>query len=359
MPPVSPHTSKIAALRESLRGRVALLAHQYVLPELARLADAVGDSLELARLAAERPEREILLLGVRFMAESAALLAGENKRVYAPVPAAGCALAEAVRADALARALEELARRGREIVPVAYANTDVAVKAVVGRRGGAVATSANAVVVVRSFLERGKTVLFLPDENLGRVVAWSLGLREEEVRLWGEAPVEDPRTRLFLWPGACPVHAALEAEDLRRRKKSEPHARFLVHPECPLPAVREADAWGSTRRIQDYVESLPPGTRVYVGTEERMVRRLAEDHPELDVRPLLPRESGVCPYFSALTPERVAEALRAIAEGRGEAYEVRIPPELASDARRAVERMVALTNAATSRGWRGAPQKTP
>jgi len=255
--------------------------------------------------------------------------------------------------------LEESARRGREVVPVAYANTDVAVKAVVGHRGGAVATSANAVAVVRAYLDRGKSVLFLPDENLGRVVAWTLGLREKEVRLWGEAPVEDRRIRLFLWPGACPVHAVLDAETLRRRKQSEPHARFLVHPECPLSAVRKADAWGSTRRIQDEVESLPPGTRVYVGTEERMVRRLIEDHPELDVRPLLPRESSVCPYFAALTPERVAEALRAIAEGRGRAYEVRIPPELASDARRAVERMVALTHAATSRGWRGAPQKTP
>lgn len=257
-----------------------LLAHYYQRPEVQDAADHVGDSLELCRWAARASEPVIVLCGVRFMAETAALLCPE-KKVLLPRGDAGCALADTVQLDRLRQVKSHYA----DLAVVAYINTSIDVKA----ESDLCCTSANAAQVLRS-IETGRRILFLPDRNLG---TWAARQSGREV---------------ILWDGLCPTHAALSREDLLDAKAKFPDARVMVHPECALEIHALADCVAGTSGLLAYAANPSSGNEFIVGTEQGMLHRLRQENPRKRFYPAA--DHLVCPSMKMTTLEDVEHVLR-------------------------------------------------
>jgi len=294
----------IEAIHRLKRERNAvILAHNYQTPEIFHgVADIVGDSLALAREATRVDADVIVLAGVHFMAETAKLLNPE-KTVLIPDMAAGCSLADSITPEDIA--LMRQAHPGAPVVT--YVNTSAAVKAA----SDICCTSGNAKKVVESL--GVPKVLMLPDEYLARNVA-----RETDVEL-------------IAWRGHCEVHELFTAEDVREMREAFPGVTIIAHPECPPEVVAEADFSGSTAGMSDYVRDAKPG-RVVLLTECSMSDNVAVNHPEVNfVRPC-----NLCPHMKRITLSNIRSALEEMR------HEVTIDPAIADDARRAVERMLAV-----------------
>jgi quinolinate synthase len=292
-----------AILELKRRHNAVILAHNYQTPEIFHgVADIVGDSLALARKAVEVDADIIVLAGVHFMAETAKLLNPE-KTVLIPDMEAGCSLAESITPEDIA-----LLRQAHPGVPVVtYVNTSAAVKAA----SDICCTSGNARQVVESL--GVPKVLMLPDEYLARNVA-----RETKVEL-------------IAWHGHCEVHELFTADDIRQLRENYPGVTVLAHPECPPDVVEAADFAGSTAVMSDYVGKKRP-SRVVLLTECSMSDNVAVHHPDVEfIRPC-----NLCPHMKRITLGNIRKALE---EGR---HEVTVDPAIAADARRAVERMLAI-----------------
>lgn len=342
--------------RKALGKDLLILAHHYQRDEIVEVADYRGDSLELSRKAAGSEAKWIVFCGVHFMAETAAILARDGQRVLIPREDAGCFLAHSVDYPSLVelwRRLGEVMDPDREIFPVAYVNTTADVKAFVGEKGGACCTSSSAEAVLRWALSRRARVLFVPDQYLGRNTARRLRIPDEEIAVW------DPRrppermdrfaqARLILWRGACNVHIRFLPEDVWRVREEHPGVRVVVHPECRPEVVELADEVGSTSYIIKAVSSSPPGSSWAVGTEERLVARLARENPDKEVFSLA-EVPPFCSYMSLTRPGDLAATLQALLE-KEKRNAVEVPPEIRAPAREALERMLEI-----SRRW--APQR--
>jgi quinolinate synthase len=280
-----------------------LLAHNYQTPEIFHcVADIVGDSLALAREAIKADAAVIVLCGVHFMAETAKLLNPE-KVVLIPDPEAGCSLAASITAEDV-RLLRE---RYPGVPIVTYVNTSAEVKA----ESDICCTSGNAVAVVESL--GAPQVIMLPDEYLARNVAAAT------------------RVEIIPWRGHCEVHERFTVADIRTLRAEHPGIRVLAHPECPPEVVAEADYVGSTQGMSEYVASARP-TRVVLLTECSMSDNVSIQHPEVAfVRPC-----NLCPHMKRITLGKIREALETMR------HEVTVDPTVASRARRAVERMLAV-----------------
>ena len=292
-----------AILELKRRRNAVVLAHNYQTPEIFHcVADIVGDSLALAREAADTDADVIVLAGVHFMAETAKLL-NPGKTVLIPDSQAGCSLADSITAEDV-RAL----RRQYPGVPVVtYVNTSAAVKA----ESDVCCTSGNAKAVVESL--GVPRVLMLPDEFLARNVQ-------------AETDVE-----LIPWRGHCEVHERFTPAEVREFREAHPGVVVLAHPECPPEVVAEADFSGSTAMMQDFVERERPA-KVMLLTECSMSDNVAARHPGIDfVRPC-----NLCPHMKRISLANIRRALETLT------HEVTIDPAVAAPARRAVERMLAV-----------------
>ncbi len=287
---------------------VTLLAHNYVRPEVQAAADFVGDSLELARIARDRVETPYLVVaGVDFMAETAALL-NPDKTVIHPEPFSRCAMALRLTPG------DVLAARAAypDAAVVAYVNTSAAVKAV----SDVCCTSANAVEIVNALEE--KTVIFVPDRNLALHVA---ARTEKEV-----VPV--PAI------GCCPVHHALTAGEVRAARALHPGAEVMVHPETSPEVQAEADYIGSTSGMLRRATQTRAET-VIVGTEIGLIPRLEQAAPGRRFIPASPHL--VCADMKMITLELIEQAIAR------HGPVVKVPEPVASRARHALERMLALS----------------
>lgn len=303
-------------VRRLARSRDALiLAHNYQLPEVQDVADHVGDSLALSRLAAASDASVIVFAGVYFMAETAKILAPQ-RTVLIPEVGAGCSLAEAIDAAALRAWKAE--HPGAAVV--AYVNTSAEVKA----EADVCCTSANAVQVVAA-LPAEREVLFLPDQFLGAHVARVTGRRD-----------------IHIWPGECHVHAAISPAELRRRVADEPAAEVFIHPECgcATPALWLASA-GDLPAQRTHVLSTggmlarartTTSSKVLVATETGMLHQLRRANPVTSFEAV--NDNAVCRYMKMTTG---ASLLRCLREG---VTEVSVPARVAARARRAVARML-------------------
>jgi len=294
----------IDAILELKRQRNAvILAHNYQTPEIFHcVADLVGDSLALARMAMSAEADVIVLAGVHFMAETAKLLNPE-KTVLIPDLAAGCSLAESITPEDV-----RLLRKGYPGVPiVTYVNTSAAVKA----ESDICCTSGNARAIVESL--GVKRVIMLPDEYLAQNVA-------------AETHVE-----IIRWAGHCEVHELFSASDVRQLRENHPGVIVLAHPECPPEVLAEADFAGSTAAMSDYVAQQKP-PRVVLLTECSMSDNVAVRHPELEfIRPC-----NLCPHMKRITLKNIRAALEK------NQHVVTIDAAVAARARLAVERMLAI-----------------
>ena len=336
---------RIQAVRDAQGTQLLILTHHYQRMEIADLGDFKGDSFELARIAADRPDaRVIVFCGVHFMAEAARLLAAPDQRVFMPDPQAGCPMADMIDRRDLEAAWARIHRVvGSEIVvPITYMNSSAETKAFCGERGGLVCTSSNAERSFRWALEQGDRVLFVPDEFLGRNSAAAVGVPEEAVAVYnphtedgGLSDAEIRRAKVIVWKGFCHVHTWFTPSHVAAARAAHPEARVVVHPECPPPVVQAADAAGSTRFIVDFVRDAGPGAVVVVGTEINLVKRLARDFPD---RTVLPLDLSLCPNMSRTTLEKLARVLETFPP----THEVLLPPEVVTHARVALQRMLAL-----------------
>lgn len=291
--------------------KIFILAHYYQRPEIQEVADAVGDSLALARIAADTDAEIIVMCGVHFMAQTAKILC-PDKKVLIPDSEAGCSLADSCPADEFAKFV---ASHPDHIV-VSYVNTSAEVKALTD----VVVTSGNALRVVKSLPEDAK-IIFGPDHNLGEYIMAQTG-RE-----------------MVLWPGACHVHDRFSLEGIRNLKKEYPDAKVLVHPECRKSLQMIADCVGSTAALLDYARSSE-AKRFIVVTESGILFEMRRKCPEKEFIAAPPDEPGCrcneCEYMKLNTLRKLYECMR------DETPEVDVDRELAEKALRPIRRMLEL-----------------
>ncbi len=280
-----------------------ILAHNYQTPEIFHcVADVVGDSLQLAKLAADVDADVIVQCGVHFMAETSKLLS-PNKTVLIPDSRAGCSLASSITgAD-----VRLLKQRYPGVPVVTYVNSSADVKA----ETDICCTSSNAVQVVESLgVDR---VIFLPDEYLGKYVAAQTSVK------------------LILWKGHCEVHERFTAEELRAYRDADPSIEIIAHPECPPEVLAEADFTGSTAHMIDWVKSRRPA-KVLMVTECSMASNVQAEVPDVNfIKPC-----NLCPHMKRITLPKILSSLVNMSE------EVIIDPAIAERARLPIERMINL-----------------
>ena len=305
-------------MRQLARDRDAvILAHNYQLPEIQDVADHVGDSLALSRIAAQAKESTIIFCGVHFMAETAKILS-YDKTVIIPDARAGCSLADTINAEQLRMWKAE----HPGAVVVSYVNTTAAVKA----ETDICCTSSNAVEVVQS-IDIDTEILFCQDQFLGA----------HAQRVTG-------RTNMHIWMGECHVHAGINGQDLKAMVAAEPDAELFIHPECgcatsamylassgAVPAER-TKILSTSGMITAAKETR--AKKVLVATETGMLHQLRKANPLVIFEPV--NRAAVCKYMKMNTPEKLLEALRT---GKDE---VTVPRDIADRARLSVERMIAI-----------------
>jgi quinolinate synthase len=340
----------IGAAKTALGSRLFILGHHYQRDEVMRWADARGDSFGLSRIAADQAAEFIVFCGVHFMAESADVLTGDHQKVVLPDLNAGCSMADMADIDQVEEAWDELARviDVDGLVPVTYMNSAAALKAFVGRHGGAVCTSSNARAVLTWALHRGERVLFFPDQHLGRNTGFELGYGAGDMRVWnprqamgGLSDREVKESTLLLWKGHCSVHQRFRPEHVAAFRAEHPDGIVMVHPECAHEVVELGDVTGSTDAIIRAVAAARAGSVIGVATEIHLVKRLDDEAPDKTVVCLDPL---VCPCstMSRIDPPHLAWVLQGLVEG-----EVRnrivVDAEVAEWARVALERMLTIT----------------
>jgi quinolinate synthase len=290
--------------------RAIILAHHYQDNEIQDLADAVGDSLELARKAQNFAGDVIAFCGVWFMAETAKVL-NPRRIVVVPDRDASCSLVESCPAEQI-RAYRRL---HRDDVIVSYINTSVEVKA----ESDILCTSRNAVAVVNS-IPSDKNILFLPDINLGNYVKKQTG-----------------RENMKIWQGACIVHATFAARKLSAARSHYPHALVAAHPECPEDVLSMADFIGSTSAIIDWCVSSAADEFI-VMTESGVAHSLERKAPDKRFH-FLPNENcncSECPYMRRNTLEKLRDALRNLSP------RVELPADIIERAAIPIQRMLAV-----------------
>ncbi len=341
----------IEAARTELGPRLFVLGHHYQRDDVMRWADARGDSFGLSRLAAGQTEAEfIVFCGVHFMAESADVLTGDHQKVVLPDLNAGCSMADMADIDQVEEAWEDLARvvDVDRLVPVTYMNSAAALKAFVGRHGGAVCTSSNARAVLTWALQQGERVLFFPDQHLGRNTGYELGYGADDMAVWnprlalgGLTDREVKESVLLLWKGHCSVHQRFRPEHVEAFRAEHPDGIVMIHPECAHEVVELGDVTGSTDAIIRAVAAAPSGSVIGVATEIHLVNRLHNESPDKTVVCLDPL---VCPCstMSRIDPPHLAWVLEGLVEGEVR-NQIVVDRETAAWAKVALERMLAIT----------------
>ncbi|MBF4694530.1 quinolinate synthase NadA [Fusibacter ferrireducens] len=292
---------KIKTLK--IEKKAMILAHHYQMEEIKAVADYVGDSLELAKIASDCEAETLILCGVYFMAETAKILS-PHKKVILPNFKAGCPMAEMVTA--------ELLKAEKQKYPnaqvVCYVNSSAEVKA----ESDICCTSSNAVKIVKSL--KSKQVIFVPDQNLGHYTSKFV-----------------PEKEVILWKGFCPTHHRMDMKDIKSVRQHYPEAEILVHPECRPEIVDQADFVGSTSQIISYAQKSTAKVLV-IGTEEGVMATLKHNSPEKEF--VLLNSHFVCPNMKKT---KLEDILRVLEMGGNE---VLLDPNVSKRAYHAIQKML-------------------
>lgn len=294
--------------------KAVILAHYYVDGAIQDIADFVGDSLALARQAAEHASdaRIVVMCGVNFMGETVKILC-PDKKVLVPDTAAGCSLADSCPADAFAEFIRE--HPGHTVI--SYVNTSAEVKALTD----ILVTSSNALKIVGS-LPQDEKIIFGPDRNLGNYISSVTG------------------RQMLIWDGACHVHERFSAEGIARLKREHPEAPVLVHPECARPVLLLADHVGATSGLLAY--ALKSDAKEFiVATEPGIIHQMRKAAPDKTFIPAPATDSTCgcndCAYMKLNTLAKLASCLE------NETGEISVDPVLAAKALRPIQRMLELS----------------
>jgi len=285
--------------------KAVILAHNYQPPEIQDLADFCGDSLGLSIKAAETDAQVIVFCGVKFMAETAAILSPE-KTVLLPDKFAGCPLADMITAEQLSG----LKQKYPDAVVVCYVNSSAEVKA----QSDYCCTSSNAVEVVSS-VPQDRQIIFVPDQHLGRFV------------------IERTGRDLVLWPGYCITHVMITEEDIKNAKTKYPDAIVMAHPECTEPVKELSDELLSTGQMLEFARKSS-AKRFIVATETGMTYPLKKQNPGAEF--IAASDRAICPNMKKITVEKVAWSLEDMQ------YKITVPEEIRIKAKKAIDRMVEI-----------------
>src|ERR1700730_11804526 len=350
---------RIAAARARLGTDVVLLGHHYQRDEVIRFADYTGDSYKLSKVAAETSAKYMLFCGVHFMAETADVLGQPWQQVILPDLNAGCSMADMAEIGQVEDCWDSLVRPAlgtraevpgdAGIVPITYMNSAAAIKAFCGEHGGLVCTSSNARGAFEWGFARGKKILFLPDQHLGRNTAFAMGIPLNEMVVWdpyqingGVTPDRLKAAKVILWKGHCSVHQRFLPEHVDRVRREEPGMQVVVHPECRWEVCQKADFGGSTERIIEVVEKAPTGSSFAVGTEIHLVNRLAKRFAPQGKRVITLDDAGcLCTTMYRISPQHLAWALENLVEGRV-VNRIKVEDDVKQWARVALDRMLEI-----------------
>lgn len=284
------------------RGAV-ILAHNYQPGEIQDLADFSGDSLGLSIQASHTDADVIVFCGVRFMAETAAILSPE-KTVLLPEKSAGCPMADMITAEQL----RQLKQENPDALVVCYVNSTAEVKA----ESDYCCTSANAVEIVNS-LPEDKPILFVPDQHLGQFVAERTG------------------RNIILWPGYCTTHVLITADDIKTARAKHPDAIVMAHPECTEPVKEVSDELLSTGQMLKFA-AMSTTKRFIIATEIGIIHALKKQNPEAEFFPAT--ERAICPNMKKITMDKIIGSLQEMQ------YKITVPERISIKAKRSLDRMV-------------------
>ncbi len=281
---------------------IAVVAHNYQIPEIQDIADFVGDSLELAKIIRNFKNKVVIFCGVRFMAETAKILAPE-KKILIPSLDAGCPLADSISVAQLTH----FKKNNPKAQVVCYVNTNADIKA----ESNICCTSANAIEVVKRLKIR--RIIFLPDRNLAYFVA------------------KNTDKDIIPWNGYCPVHEKIKKKDIIELKRRYPDAEVIAHPECLPPVQKLATKILSTGGMVEYVKNSE--SKIFIiATEEGIIHRLKKENPTKKFIPA--RNDLICEDMKKITLENLYKSLKE------EKYEIKLPLNILKKALNAIERMV-------------------
>lgn len=289
-----------------------ILAHYYQTGDIQDIADFVGDSLTLSQKAASNNADIILFAGVRFMAETAKILAPE-KKVLLPDLLAGCSLSDSCKPEDFKRFIDE--NPGRTVIT--YVNTSAEIKAM----SDIICTSSNAVKIVE-YLPENEKILFGPDRNLGNYI------------------LNKTNRDILIWNGACHVHEEFSLEAILKLKKENPDAKIIVHPECELPIRMISDFIGSTSSLLQY--SITDSARIYIiATEAGIIHQMKKENPEKTFIPAPPKDStcgcNECNFMKLITLEKIYNCLES------ESPEINIDNDILTKAQVPIRRMMEIS----------------
>lgn len=343
--------ARARAAKATLGSKALILGHHYQRDEVIQFADITGDSFKLAQAAANQSSAEyIIFCGVHFMAESADILTAEHQKVILPDLAAGCSMADMANASQVAQCWETLTKLGvaSETIPVTYMNSTAAIKSFTGENGGTICTSSNAKKSLEWAFSKGRKVLFLPDQHLGRNTALqSLGLTAEDCVVWnpwkpqgGLSEDEIRNAKMILWRGHCSVHGRFSAENVSDIRSRISGVKVIVHPECKNEVVTLADEVGSTEKIIKVVSESPAGSKWAVGTELNLVSRLAAQNPDKEVY-FLDKTVCYCSTMNRIDLSHLVWALESLVAGHI-VNVIKVDEKTAKYSKLALEQMLAL-----------------
>lgn len=294
---------RIESLKKSKNA--VILAHYYVPDEVQEISDYIGDSYYLSKIAKDVNCNTIVFCGVSFMAESAKIL-NPDKKVLMPDITADCPMAHMAQAEKI----EEIRKLYDDVAVVCYINSTGELK----KYSDVCVTSANAINIVKAL--PNKNIYFIPDENLGRYVASQI-----------------PDKHFIFNDGFCPVHADIRKTDVKSAKNAHPDALVLVHPECRMEVLEEADYIGSTSGIINYA-SGSEALEFIIGTELGVMYELKQKNPNKKFYPLMPGQ--ICPDMKKITLEKVLKCME------NESGIVEVTEELRNSANASLDRMLEL-----------------
>lgn len=293
------------------RGAV-IMAHYYQTGDIQDIADYIGDSLALARIASQVKEKVIVVCGVHFMGETAKILCPE-KTVLVPDTDAGCSLADSCPADEF----EKFVNEHPDNTVISYVNTTADVKALTD----VVVTSGNAREIVETFPKEEK-IIFGPDRNLGNYINGITG------------------RKMLLWDGACHVHEQFSLEKTLKLKKEHPDAKVLVHPECKKPMQLIADKIGSTAVLLKYAGESD-AEKFIVATESGILHQMQKEYPHKIFIPAPPSDStcacNECSFMKLNTLEKLRDCLKNMSP------EIIVDEKIIEKARQPIEKMLELS----------------
>ncbi len=347
--PAEERDARIWELRHALGDQLVILGHHYQRDEVVQFADFRGDSFKLSQQAATRTDTDfILFCGVHFMAESADILGQPHQQVILPNLEAGCSMADMAKSEDVLAAWDQLHELGiGDIIPVTYMNSAASLKAFCGAHGGIVCTSSNATRVYDWAFERGRRIMFFPDEHLGRSTALKKGIGHDQMVVWdpflpmGGNTAEQLRNAVvILWKGYCSVHARFSLEQIEAARTQYPDVNILVHPECRYEVVDASDYDGSTEFIVNTVRAAPSGSVWAIGTEINLVNRLQDEMPDKTIFCLDP---VICPCSTMyrVHPAYVLWSLEHLVAGNI-VNRITVDPEIKRDALIALDRMLSV-----------------